>query len=760
MKKTNKNNIAKILATALFATMLLLCFALSACGLVSTVFFNPNYDGANVTTQKVPLGQKVTFPTDIQREGYTFGGWFTDKTCTTPAKNDALFFVKELTYFAKWLPNPVSVSATCSKALFVGDEVSKADFAVTVGYFDGTSKSVNDFSVSDLQNLTQNAGETTVEFSYTENGVTVTGNLQITVNPVVLESISAAYNGHEVAVNGEIDKQAVVVTAKYNNGDEKVIEDYLLSYDFSTVGEKTVAVSYTENAVQKTCEFSVTVKDASEVPVALQVSHDGTQFVVGESFRPTTLAVQVLFADGHAQTLNSKQYSYSGFSSKQVGKVVVSVTYLWFSEQVEVQIVNPPLISIVAQYVGRGVEVGDALDYNDIQVTATYQNNSAAVVENFSVGNFSSAKAGTQNVEISYTENGITVSCTLEITVVEKGTLTNGNVSVHFLELGNKYTGDCVYIKAGNTDILIDAGSKNTSAPTITKYLDKFVTDNKLEYVIATHAHEDHIGGFYSESGREGVFEHFKTETIIEFALTNKTSTSTSTVYGKYLAARNGEVKDGANCYTAAQCFNEIDGAQRVYQITDNISLEILYNYYYFNTQSAGENDYSVCVMLRQGENNYLFTGDLEADGERKMVSYYNNKNTPLPQCVLYKAGHHGSKTSSTAELMAAIKPQYVCVCCCCGTAEYTDVSANQFPTQQFINNVAPYTDKVYVTSIVDKYVAKDEWSKNGTVKSMNGNVVFSCNNGVISVNCSNNNLILKETDWFKQNRTCPKEWR
>ena len=146
----------------------------------------------------------------------------------------------------------------------------------------------------------------------------------------------------------------------------------------------------------------------------------------------------------------------------------------------------------------------------------------------------------------------------------------------------------------------------------------------------------------------------------------------------------------------------------------------------------------------------------MESKGESRMVDYYNNSNNPLPHCVLYKAGHHGSATSSTAKLMNAITPEYVCVCCCCGTSEYTDNNNTQFPTQAFVNNVAPHTDKIYVTSIVDNYVAKSNWSSQGTVKSMNGNIVFSCINGVVSVNCSNNNTIFKETEWFKTHRTWP----
>ena len=47
----------------------------------------------------------------------------------------------------------------------------------------------------------------------------------------------------------------------------------------------------------------------------------------------------------------------------------------------------------------------------------------------------------------------------------------SGDLEIHFLELGNKYTGDCVYVKMGDTDLRIDAGSKTSSIPTISKYL-------------------------------------------------------------------------------------------------------------------------------------------------------------------------------------------------------------------------------------------------------------------------------------------------
>lgn len=332
----------------------------------------------------------------------------------------------------------------------------------------------------------------------------------------------------------------------------------------------------------------------------------------------------------------------------------------------------------------------------------------------------------------------------------------SGELSIHFFGLGNHYSGDSIFIQCGDNDILIDAGSRYSSAEAITEYVDQYVEDGVLEYVIATHSDRDHIAGFVGTSKIEGIFEHYEIETIIDFPRTDKDRNDVA-VLDDYYTLRDQEIENGAKHYTALECFNNENGASRTYELSPGVEMEILYNYYYEN-KSADENNYSVCLMFNQGDNHYLFTGDLEKDGEEHLVTYYEDIGDPLPHCVLYKAGHHGSKTSSSEILMEAVRPEYVVVCCCAGTSEFTDITANQFPTQDFINNIAPYTDKVYIPTMVDYYEEGGETKE--TFKDMNGNIIFTVNNGKINIEFGNNDTKLKDTDWFKENRECPSAWQ
>ena len=94
-----------------------------------------------------------------------------------------------------------------------------------------------------------------------------------------------------------------------------------------------------------------------------------------------------------------------------------------------------------------------------------------------------------------------------EFTEEDVISISNSDISVHFLQLGNQFTGDCTLIKTGDQEILIDAGSRKGSAETIVPYIEQFCEDGVLEYVVATHAHQDHIAGFVGTEKAKGVFE-------------------------------------------------------------------------------------------------------------------------------------------------------------------------------------------------------------------------------------------------------------
>ena len=332
-------------------------------------------------------------------------------------------------------------------------------------------------------------------------------------------------------------------------------------------------------------------------------------------------------------------------------------------------------------------------------------------------------------------------------------TVKDQDLSIHFLELGNKYTGDCTLIKVGNVEMLVDAGSKASSIPHIKEYVDQYCTDGKLDYVIVTHAHEDHYAGFATNTTTESLFDIYDVLNVIDFGTGTNKTVSNSEMYENYLRELGEERLDGNTKYIPVQDFFKDENPEpRKFELGDDtgVFVEMLYQKFY-NEEAKTENDYSVCFQIVYDDKYYLFTGDLEKDGEASLVDSDKNEGL-LHEVEVYKAGHHGSKTSSTDKLMQVVKPKVVCVCCCAGSSEYTTKNENQFPTQEFINNVyeANPTAEIYVTTLCLDY-------KTNSYESFNGNIVVCANAGKArTIYFSNNTTNLKDTDWFKTNRTLP----
>ena len=99
-------------------------------------------------------------------------------------------------------------------------------------------------------------------------------------------------------------------------------------------------------------------------------------------------------------------------------------------------------------------------------------------------------------------------------------------------------------------------------------------------------------------------------------------------------------------------------------------------------------NNDSVGLFLTHGENTFIFTGDAEALAEKEMAD-----SGKLRHADVYKAGHHGSETSSCAEFMKAISPDYAVISCGEG-------NSYGHPNKKALKEISKYTDKIYRTDL------------------------------------------------------------
>ncbi|MCL2183154.1 MAG: MBL fold metallo-hydrolase [Chitinispirillia bacterium] len=200
-------------------------------------------------------------------------------------------------------------------------------------------------------------------------------------------------------------------------------------------------------------------------------------------------------------------------------------------------------------------------------------------------------------------------------------------VRVHFIDLGQA---DGILIQSAQNAVLIDGGEYKTRE-TLADYL-KNAGVTALDYVVATHPHSDHIGGLATVVHRFGV-----KNVLMPDAVHN------SATFEKLLEAIE---KKGISI--------------TVPKVGDRITAGIID----FTVLAPGKNpkdlnNASIVLRMAHGTTAFLFTGDAEGPSETEMI----NTKLNLRADVL-KAGHHGSRTSSTAAFLDAVRPSAIVVTC------------------------------------------------------------------------------------------------
>lgn len=233
--------------------------------------------------------------------------------------------------------------------------------------------------------------------------------------------------------------------------------------------------------------------------------------------------------------------------------------------------------------------------------------------------------------------------------------------SIHFVDVGQ---GDCTLVMCGGQSLLIDAG-ENGHETEVLNYLRSMNVD-KLDYIIATHQHSDHIGGIPE------VLEEYEADNIIMPRLT-KEQTPTNSTYKAFLTALQN---------SDAKIISAKPGS--VYQL-GNAEFEILGPV----TDDCDDiNSMSAVTRITYGENSFLVTGDAEKDEELEIIENGSNLD-----CDVLRVGHHGSTTSSCKDFLDAVTPE-ICVVSCGANNDYGH------PHDKVMKRIANYTDEVYRTDI------------------------------------------------------------
>jgi len=199
-------------------------------------------------------------------------------------------------------------------------------------------------------------------------------------------------------------------------------------------------------------------------------------------------------------------------------------------------------------------------------------------------------------------------------------------LTIHYLDVGQA---DAAIILCGDEVLMIDGGNSSNSS-FVYSYLTNTLGIKHIDYMIATHPHEDHIGGLSAALNACSV------GTVYSPVLEYDSKQFSSLV--KYTTKQGVEITipTVGDVFTVGEAMVQFLSPMKQYEST---------------------NDLSIIVRISYDETTFLFTGDAEWESENDLV----NSNFDISSTVL-KLGHHGSDSSTSYAFLQKVKPQYAII--------------------------------------------------------------------------------------------------
>ena len=235
----------------------------------------------------------------------------------------------------------------------------------------------------------------------------------------------------------------------------------------------------------------------------------------------------------------------------------------------------------------------------------------------------------------------------------EKVEITEDNyLKVYFMDVGQA---DCILIDNNHEYALIDGGN-TIDGKKLVKYF-KDIGIKKFNYVIATHPHEDHIGGL-----------NF---IIYNFNIDHFIGTNIKTSFKSYDNMMNALEKKNIKY--------EVPNINDTFKVGESIFKVI-----YLDNNKDDINSSSIVIEMNYKNNSFLFTGDTTTDAEKKYLDSLN-------EIDVLKVSHHGSQYASSAQFLMKTKPKYAII-------SVGKDNEYGYPRQVILNKLNELNTKVYRT--------------------------------------------------------------
>lgn len=255
--------------------------------------------------------------------------------------------------------------------------------------------------------------------------------------------------------------------------------------------------------------------------------------------------------------------------------------------------------------------------------------------------------------------------------------------AIHYIDVGQ---GDSTLIEFDDgKNMLIDCGSR-ASADSLVSYIQSVGVET-IDYLLLTHADEDHVGGGVK------VFDNFIVKNFYRPLTRSLSETEPEDYYSHDTLIYDKVIR----------AFYEEEGAQMFYAkegtniIGENYVVKILYP----DRSYSDTNATSAVLHAELGGTKFLFMGDAAHAQETKIYKKYGQS---LKADVL-KVGHHGAKTSTSTNFLSYVNPDYAVI---------SAGKDNQYghPTEQVLNNLSLFNVTYFSTIDYGNIVFKTKGSK------------------------------------------------